>query len=70
MEFEKPIMRRAALVGMGFSEEILDMAYNDKNQRFAWKINPTKKNSPIEFDTKGFGVWLERHMRTDRMSKH
>lgn len=70
MEFERPIMRKSALMQMGFSEQILDTAYRDRNQRFAWKINPTKQNSPIEFDTKGFGAWLEHHMTVDRMSRH
>lgn len=70
MEFEKAIMRKSALLEMGFSEQLLDMAYRDRNQRFAWKINPTKRNSPIEFDTKGFDAWLECHKRKDRMTIH
>lgn len=70
MEFERPVMRKTALIKMGFSEEILDQAYRDKTQRFAWKINPTKPNSPIEFDTKGFDYWLEKHKQQDRMSRH
>lgn len=69
-EYPKPIMRKAELRKMGFSEAILDMAYRDKRQRFAWKINITKSNSPIEYDTKGFDDWLKEHQRVDRAAQH
>lgn len=66
IDFPKAVMRKVELRKMGFSEEILDMAYRDRRQRFAWKINPQKANSPIEFDTNGFYTWLKSHMSVDR----
>lgn len=57
MEYAKPVMRMTALVKMGFPEEYLLMAYRSRGQTFAWKMNPTKSNSPILFDTEGFEKW-------------
>ena len=63
IKFPKPIMRASELVSMGFPEEYLQMAYRDRNQTFASKINPTKKNSPIIFDTAGLGEWWKRQIQ-------
>jgi len=70
MEYPQAIMRKAALRRMGFSEELLDLAYRDRRQTFAWKINPAKSNSPIEYDTAGFDRWLSEHKRIDRAALH
>lgn len=62
MEFPKPIMRMSELMEMGFPEECLLRAYRDRNQNFASKINPAKKNSPIIFDTEGLEKWWSRQI--------
>lgn len=54
MEYPKPVMRLTELQKMGFSKEYLMKAYRSKDQVFAWKIDMTKGNSPILFDTKQF----------------
>lgn len=54
MEYPKPVMRLTELQEMGFSKEYLMKAYRSKEQVFAWKIDMTKENSPILFDTKQF----------------
>lgn len=70
MKYAKQVMKKSELLKMGFSSALLDKAYMDRNQSFAWKIDPSKKNSPIEFDTDGFNRWLENHKRIDRASIH
>lgn len=62
MEFPKPFMRSGELVAMGFSRELLRKAYGDRRQRFAIKISPEKRNSPIQFDTAGLADWLEKNI--------
>lgn len=42
---------------LGFPKEYLMYAYRSRGQNFATKINPTKKNSPIIFDTARFDAW-------------
>jgi hypothetical protein len=54
MQYAKPVMKISELKSMGFPEEYLLFAYRSKGQTFAWKMNPTKSNSPILFDTEGF----------------
>lgn len=57
MQYEKPMMRTAELIRMGFSPEYLRRAYGTPGQRFATKINPLKQNSAILFDTAEFERW-------------
>ena len=57
MRFQKPVMKTAELVRMGFSPEYLRRAYGTPGQTFATKINPLKSNSAILFDTEGFEKW-------------
>lgn len=57
MEYAKPVMKMSELKAMGFPDEFLMYAYRFKGQRFAWKMNPTKINSPICFDTEEFDKW-------------
>ena len=59
MDYPKKIMKITELMGMGFPKEYLMNAYRSKNQAFAWKMDITKKNSPILFDTEG----LENYRR-------
>ncbi len=62
MEFAKQFMRRSELIEMGFPEEMLDRAYGDAKQTFAVKMNPTKPNSPIIYDTTGLVKWWNRQV--------
>ena len=41
-----------------YDEEFL----GNKNQKFAMKINPAKRNSPILLDTAGFAEWMARQI--------
>jgi hypothetical protein len=41
-------------------------AYRSKNQGFAWKLNMTKKNSPILFDTSGFEEYRKKLMKNEQ----
>ena len=65
LKYPKPIMRKTELQGMGFPEECLMAAYHSRGQDFAHKINPTKKNSPIIFDTAGFERWRQNQIRME-----
>ena len=54
MEYPKQVMKMRELLAMGFPEEFLLKAYRSEKQNFAWKLDMTKKNSPILFDTEEF----------------
>ena len=69
MKYPKQIMRKNEMIGIGIPEEMLMMAYNEKGQTFAQKINPYKKNSPIIFDTEEFEKWRLKLLRTEQKSK-
>lgn len=62
-EYPKPFMRLTELKKMGLPEELLLRAYGDRKQTFALKLSPTKKNSPIIFDTAGLDAWIDREIR-------
>ena len=57
MTYKKPVMRLSELQKMGFPKEYLFRADRSKGQKFARKINGTKTNSPIIFDTEEFDKW-------------
>ena len=57
MNYPKPVMKATELEKMGFPREFLLYAFRRKGQAFAWKMNPTKINSPIVFDTEVFEKW-------------
>ena len=57
LEYPKPIMKVSELIKMGYTRDYLLGIYALPTQDFAWKQNPTKKNSPIFFDT----ARLEEH---------
>lgn len=54
MNYEKPVMKKAELAKMGFTNDYLMSVYRKNNHAIAWKMNPEKKNSPILFDTEEF----------------
>lgn len=58
-KYPKRIMRLNELVEMGYSKEYLMKQYRTKGQKFAKKQDPTRRNSPIIFDTELF----EKHER-------
>lgn len=62
MDYPKPVMKATELQKMGFPREFLLFAYRRKGQAYAWKMNPTKINSPIIFDTESFERWRVRMM--------
>ena len=43
--------------------KLLDAAFRERGQKFAYKINPGKQNSPIVFETDGFQIWLAKRIR-------
>lgn len=51
MEYPKKVMRKSELMKMGFPGEFLMYVFRFKGQQVAWKLNPTKSNSVIVFDT-------------------
>ena len=65
MKFPKPLMRKGELIKLGFTEYQLDTAYRARGQRFAHKLNPSRRNSPIVFDTEKFGKYLENLARRE-----
>lgn len=65
MEYPKIIMKKTELEKMGFPEEFLFRAYRARGQTFAQKLNPTKRNSPIIFDTVGFEKWRMNQLQME-----
>ncbi len=74
VEYPKPIMRLNELCRLGFSKEYLKNVFADPKQDFAWKMDMTKSNSPILFDTVGFEeyrknqVMIQQKARKHRVS--
>lgn len=66
MQYPKPVMRINELIKLGFAKEYLMSAYRDKNQTFAWKINITKSNSPILFDTEGLEEYRIQKIKQEK----
>lgn len=65
MQYPKKIMRKTELMKLGFPEEFLMFAYRFPGQNFASKVNPTKNNSPIFFETEGFEKWRMKQIQTE-----
>ena len=47
----KPIMKLSELIEMGYPKEWLLSIYRNRHQDVAWKMDESKSNSPILFDT-------------------
>lgn len=62
MEFPKQIMKLSELKKLGYPESLLKEAYRDPKQDFATKLNPSKPNSVIIFDTIGFNKWISKRI--------
>ena len=65
MDYPKPFMRVSELVKLGLPEQMLLNAYREKGQRFAQKITPTKKKSPIVFETAEFEKWRMKQLEME-----
>lgn len=71
MKYPKSIMKISELKRMGFPEQFLLNAYFSENQKFAWKMDVSKRNSPILFDTELFEIYRMKQLDIDRQTnKH
>lgn len=53
-------MKMSELKSLGFPQPLLLEAYRDPKQNFATKVDPSKPNSTIIFDTVGFDKWITK----------
>lgn len=49
----------------GLSEEYLQKVYRSKDNDFAGKLDPSRRNSRIVFDTEKFDQWREKHIKME-----
>ena len=63
MEYPKQIMKLSELKKLGFPQPLLMEAYRDPKQDFATKVDPSKSNSTIIFDTVGFDKWIAKRIK-------
>ena len=63
MEYPKEIMKMSELKNMCFPIPLLMEAYRDPKQNFATKVDPSKPNSTIIFDTAGFDKWVAKRIK-------
>lgn len=68
MTYAKPVMTASELRKMGFTREIIEKAFREPGQTFAWKVDPFKRNSPIMIDTEGFEKWRLKQVRASGRS--
>lgn len=68
MKYPKPIMKKTELLKMGFPDEYLMYVYRMPGQRIAHKLNPTKKNSPLIFDTEALEEFRQKQIKTESQS--
>ena len=66
MKYPKPVMKKSELVAMGFADEYLMYVYRNNRNAIAWKMNPTKINSVILFDTEEFEKFRQRQAKCAR----
>ncbi len=66
--YPNKIMKTEELVKMGFPKRYLMNAYRHRNQTFAWKMDATKKNSPILFDTEGLEAYRRKQILTEQQA--
>ena len=67
-KYPKPIMKKSELVAMGFPDEYLMYIYWMPGQKVAHKLNPTKKNSPLLFDTEALEQFRQKQIRIELQS--
>jgi hypothetical protein len=66
MEYPKQVMKIRELEKMGIPTRFLMDAYRSKDQRFAWKQDMTKRNSPILFDTAGLEEYRVKLIKNEQ----
>lgn len=66
MKYPKQVMKKSELVAMGFTDEYLMYVYRNNRNAIAWKMNPTKINSAILFDTEEFEKFRQRQAKCIR----
>lgn len=64
-KYPKKIMRLSELVKLGYTKEYLMKQYRTKGQKFAKKQDPTRRNSPIIFDTELFEKQQQRQQEIE-----
>lgn len=62
-------MKISDLEQMGFPKEYLLRAYRSRGQTFATKMNPSKTNSPIIFNTEGFDQWMQQEIKAQQVAE-
>lgn len=67
IQYPKEILKKAEMMDLGFPEEMLLRATQEKNQNFAFKLNPLAKNSPWMFITSGFDQWLQEQIKLSKV---
>lgn len=70
MQYPKQQMKIKELIALGFSKEMLMNAYRSRGQRFAQKMSPGRKTSPIIFDTEEFEKWRMEQLVLENKSLH
>ena len=69
MKYPRQIMKISDLEQMGFPKEYLLRAYRSRGQTFATKMNPSKTNSPIIFNTEGFDQWMQQEIKAQQATE-
>lgn len=64
-KYPKRIMRLSELVKLGYTKEYLMKQYRIRGQKFARKQDPTRRNSPIIFDTELFEKQQQRQQEIE-----
>ena len=67
--YPKKVMKISELTELGFTRDYLLAVYANPKQDFAWKMNATKKTSPICFDTAGFEKWRQEQIKLEQQAK-
>ena len=65
MVYPKPMMRLRQLKAMGIPEATLLRIYRTRGQKVAKKADPTKKNSPIMYDTAELDKVLQKEREAE-----
>lgn len=66
MNYPKQVMKKSELVAMRFTDEYLMYVYRNNRNAIAWKMNPTKLNSSILFDTEELEKFRQRQAKCCR----
>ncbi len=64
-KYPKRVMRLSELVKLGYTKEYLMKQYRMRGQKFAKKQDPTRRNSPIIFDTELFEKQQQRQQQLE-----